>query len=70
MMYREIIAVFSEITINPKHVSKLCGQNEEFLGELAKLPKWATRISFVVFVCLSVHMEQLSFQWTDFYEIR
>ena len=25
MLYREIMAVCSEIPINPKHVSKLCG---------------------------------------------
>ena len=38
-----------------------------FLGALAKLRK--TPISFVMSVCLSVRMQQLGSQWTDFYEI-
>ena len=44
-------------------VCKLSG----FLGALAKLRK--TPISFVMSVCLSVRMQQLGSQWTDFYEI-
>jgi len=38
-----------------------------FLGALAKLRK--ATISFVISVRLSVRMEQLVSQWTDFYEI-
>ena len=38
-----------------------------FLGTFAKLQK--ATISFVMFVCLSVHVEQLGFHWTNFNEI-
>ena len=38
-----------------------------FLGAFAKLRK--VTISFVMFFCLSVRMEQLGFHWTDSHEI-
>ena len=50
MLYREIIAVCSQI--HTKHINTLCGQNVEFLGALAKSRKQLT-ISFVMYVCLS-----------------
>jgi len=37
MLYREIIAVCSEI--HTKHINTLCGQNVEFLGAFAKFRK-------------------------------
>ena len=39
----------------------------ELLGALAKLLK--ATVSFVISLCLSVRMEQLRFQRTDFHEI-
>jgi hypothetical protein len=38
-----------------------------FLGTFTKL--WKATISFVMSVCLSIHMEQLSSHWTDIHEI-
>ena len=60
MLYREIIAVCSQI--HTKHINTLCGQNVEFLVAVAKLRKASS--------CLSVPIEQLGSHWTDFYEIR
>ena len=37
MLYREIIAVCSQI--HTKHINTLCGQNVEFLGAFAELTK-------------------------------
>jgi hypothetical protein len=37
MLYREIIAVCSEI--HTKHINTLCGQNAEFLGAFTELLK-------------------------------
>jgi hypothetical protein len=48
MLYREIIAVCSEI--HTKHINTLCGQNVGFLGAFAKLRK--ATVNFVI--CLSV----------------
>ena len=48
MLYREIIAVCSEI--HTKHINTLCGQNVEILDAFAKLLK--ATISFVMSVCL------------------
>jgi hypothetical protein len=50
MLYREIIAVCSQI--HTKYINTPCGQNVEFLGTLSKLRKRLT-ISFVVSVRLS-----------------
>jgi len=44
MLYREIIAVCSQI--HTKHINTLCGQNVEFSGAFAKLRK--ATISFVM----------------------
>jgi hypothetical protein len=65
MLYREIIAVCSEI--HTKHINTLCGQNVEFLGAFAKLRK--ATISFVISVRPSVRMERLGSPWTDFREV-
>ena len=46
MLYREVIAVCSEI--HTKHVNSLCGQNVEILGAFAKLRR--ANISFAVSV--------------------
>jgi len=51
MLYREIIAVCSQI--HTKHINALCGQNEEFLGAFVKLRK--TTNSFVMSVCQSTY---------------
>jgi hypothetical protein len=48
MLYREIIAVCSEI--HTKHINTLCGQNVEFLCAFAKLRK-ATIGSSCLSVC-------------------
>jgi len=37
MLYREIIAVSSQI--HTKHINTLCGQNVEFLGSFAAMRK-------------------------------
>jgi hypothetical protein len=44
-----------------------CGQRLSFLSAFAKLRK--VTISFVLFVRLSVGMQQLGSHWTDFHEI-
>ena len=49
MLYRVIIAVFSQI--HTKHINTLCGQNVEILDAFAKLRK--ATISFVMSLCLS-----------------
>jgi hypothetical protein len=50
MLYREIIAVCSEI--HTKHINTLCGQYAELLGALAKLRR--ATVSFAISVCPSV----------------
>jgi hypothetical protein len=49
MLYREIIAVCSEI--HTKHINTLCGLNGGFLGLFAKLQK--ATIIFAMSVCPS-----------------
>ena len=49
MLYREIIAVCSEILT--RQINTLCGQNVEFLGALPKLRE--ATASYVVPVCPS-----------------
>jgi hypothetical protein len=46
MLYREIIAVCSEI--HTKHVNTLCGQNVEFLGAFAKLRRATVSVAVSV----------------------
>jgi len=46
---------------------KVLGNLESYLGVFAKFRK--VTISFVVSVCPSVRMEQLSSHWADFHEI-
>ena len=53
MMYREIIAVCSEI--HAKHINTLCGQNVEFLVSSPKLRK--TTAKFIMSVCPFVGKE-------------
>jgi hypothetical protein len=65
MLYREIIAVCSEI--HTKHINVRCGQNVEFLEAFAKFRK--STMSSVVSVCPSIRIEQLGSNWTDFHEI-
>jgi hypothetical protein len=65
MLYREIIAVSSQI--HTKHINTLCGRNVEFLEVFANLRK--ATISFIMSVCPSVRMEQLDSHWTDFVKI-
>ena len=50
MVYREIIAVCSEI--HTKHTNTLCGQNVEFLGAFTKLRN--TTISFDMYARLYI----------------
>ena len=57
-------AVCSEI--HTEHVNALCGQNVEFVGEIAKLRKAA--VGFVMSAHPSVLMEQHGSHWTDFHE--
>jgi hypothetical protein len=47
--------------------NECCWQNSELLGAFAKLRK--ATISFVLCVCLSVRVEHLGSQWSDFREI-
>jgi len=42
-------------------------EDQQFLGAFAKLRK--VTISFIMFVRLSVRMEQLGYRWTDFHKI-
>ena len=68
MLYREVIAVCSEI--HTKHINTLCGQNVlvEFLIPFPKLRKAA--IGFFVAVCPSVvRMKRLGSQLKHFYDI-
>jgi hypothetical protein len=65
MLYREIIAVCSQI--HTKHINTLCGQNVEFFGAFAKLRKAITVT--VMTVSPPVPIEQLGSHWTDFHEI-
>jgi len=50
MLYREIMAVCSEIHI--KHINTVCGQNVEFLNAFAKLRK--ATVTFVTSARLSL----------------
>ena len=52
MLYREIIAVCSEI--HTKHINTICGQNVGFLCALEKLRE--ATLSFVMPVCVSVRL--------------
>ena len=52
MLYREIIAVCSQI--HTKHINTLCGQNVEFSCAFEKLQE--ATISVVVPVCLSIRL--------------
>jgi len=61
MLYREIIAVCSEI--HTKHINTLCGQNVEFLDAFAKFRK--ATIMFVTSARLSLC--QVGSHWKDFY---
>ena len=65
MLYREIIAVCSEI--HTKYINVRYGKNVEFLGAFAKFRK--STMSSVVPACPSVRMEQLGSNWTCFHEI-
>jgi len=60
MLYREIIAICSEI--HTKHINTLCGQNVGFLGSFAKIAK---SDYYVWHVCLSIHLQQLGSHWKD-----
>ena len=62
MLYREIIAVCSQI--HTKHINTLCGQNVEFSDRLATQLQLASS-----YLSASNAAEQLSYRWTDFYEI-
>ena len=64
MLYREIIAVCSQI--HTKHINTLCGQNVEYLGAFAKLRK--ATIRFVMSDCLPVPMQHLGSHRTDYHE--
>ena len=64
-MYKEIIAICSEIRSN--HINALCGQNVELWGALAKLRK--ATLNFVMSVRLPVRKEQIVSHWTDLHEI-
>ena len=61
MLYREIMAVCSEI--HTKHVNTAVWAERRVLRGFVKL--WKATVRFV----LSVHMEQLGSHWTDFQEI-
>jgi hypothetical protein len=62
ILYREIIAVCSEI--HTKHMNAIFGHIAEVLGALKNCEKLLLALS-----CLSVRMEELGFNWTDFHEI-
>jgi hypothetical protein len=53
MLYREIIAVCSQI--HTEHTNTLCGQNVQFLQAFAKLRK--ATISYVMSVCLGIFVK-------------
>ena len=65
MLYREIIAVSSEI--HTKQMNTLRWQNAKLLGAFAKLGK--STISFVMSIRPSVRMKQLGSHRTDSHEI-
>jgi len=64
MLYREIIAVCSQI--HTKHINTECGQNVEFLGPITKL---RTAIIGFVRTVRPARMKPLGCHWTNFREI-
>ena len=66
MLYREIIAVCSQI--HTKHINTLRGQNVELIVALAKLWPGLSPTS-CPFVRRSVRTDQLDSHWADFNEI-
>jgi hypothetical protein len=63
MLYREIIAVCSQI--HTEHINTICEKNVGFLGSFAKLQK----ATYLCRVCLSVHLQQLGSHWKDVHNI-
>ena len=53
MLYREIIAVCSQI--HTKHINTLCGQNVELLNVKLKVYKVTTELYGVVLICLYIN---------------
>jgi len=59
MLYREIIAVFSQI--HTKHINTLCGQNVEFLnGKFACTKKYSLDFKWLIQACGNFHVMWLS----------
>ena len=55
MLYREIIAVCSEIY--KEHINTLCGQNLEVFSAFTKLLETDFALSIIRFVALEMHAE-------------
>ena len=53
MLYREIIAVCSQI--HTKHINTLCGQNVELLNVKLAVYKVTTELYGVVLICLYIN---------------
>jgi hypothetical protein len=53
MLYREIIAVFSQI--HTKHISTLCGQNVELLS-----------VKLVIYIYIYIYSDHWGFTWLMF----
>jgi hypothetical protein len=68
-MNRQVQTDMYVITVKQSGCERACMSSYfiEFVGEFAKFKKSTT--SFVMSACLSVRMEQLGSQWTDFHEI-
>jgi hypothetical protein len=68
MLYREIIAVCSEI--HTERMNTLCGRNVELLGAFTKMSKATYSFSmFSVLLNLSIPMKQLISDWIGFHEV-
>jgi hypothetical protein len=71
------VALYLTLPISLTHIKRVtfametfgvfCKAGSVFLGAFVKLQK--ATISFVMWVCLSVCLEQLGIHWTDFLEI-
>jgi hypothetical protein len=68
VLYHDLFFCFSSVDYKYITGVRFTNMMLPFLDSLAKLQK--VTVSFVKSVCLSVRIEQLGCQWTDFYEMR
>jgi len=62
MLYREIIAVFSQI--HTKHINTLCGQNVEFVSVKpidTQSAHWGLRDNFCILINIYLHNKKVKY---------